>query len=106
MTPYEKFVLAMRKQGSYHNPPTIQIGTVLPGKKISFGGLELKPKDYLLNSALIMDDTEYWTYRENNRESALYQDKREVVKAGDKVALLYMEKKNRFLVLMKVVEVV
>ena len=102
MNSYEKMVTLIRDQGAAKNDAPPGIGTYKDGK-VEFQGLKLEKKSLLVSAHLIFDDTRYWTYRENNKEAALYLDERDIIQEGDLLAMFYDKNKNKFVVLAKVV---
>lgn len=102
MNGYERLVTLFRDQGAYKNDIPPGIGAYKDGK-VEFQGHKLEKRSLLVSSHLIFDDTRYWTYRNNNKESALYLDERDIIKEGDLLAMFYNKEKNKFVILAKVV---
>lgn len=102
MNSYERLVTLIRKEGAYQNDSPPGIGTYKNGK-VEFMGHKLEKRSLLVSAHLIFDDTRYWTYRSNNKESVLYLDERDIIKEGDLLAMFYDKGKNKFVILAKVV---
>lgn len=116
MNAYEKLVEEIRKQGRYYNPPHIQIGIVADSEgTIKLGGLNLKKKDYLINCNLRLENGEKiylhkrWVSSGNyvtdsSHNSSMQEYKKNLLAAGDKLALVKVSGMEKYIVLAKVVD--
>jgi len=108
-SPYSRFIKIMREQGSYYNPPAIQIGEIIsppPNLKIRVGDLQLDKDDVLIADYLLADYTrEYQTSSDKISWSiSNYIKWVDTLKQGDLVALLATADKQTYIVLCKVVK--
>lgn len=115
MSVYEDLVRQMRRQGKYYNAEPVTIGVVSSKGKIKIDNNELEPDDYLINCNLRLDDEkkiylhtakpmsgEYMSDSEHNR--TLEEYKENVLKKGDKVLLVKLYGKEKYVLIAKVVE--
>ena len=115
MSVYEDLVRQMRRQGKYFNADPVTIGVVSGKGKIKIDNNELEPDDYLINCNLRLDDEkkiylhtakptsgEYMSGSEHN--GTLEEYKENVLKKGDKVLLVKLYEKEKYVLIAKVVE--
>ena len=107
MNAYEKLINQMRQQGKYYNDPSIQIGTVLSGKKINLADLTLDSDDYLLDCNLTFDEDAKYFHTGKSETSDLKAYKANILEEGDLIIGVKVVRDNteQFVILSKVVEV-
>lgn len=117
MDTYERWIEAMREQGANKNPNTPQLGVIMKSGKIMVDNLPLEKGDYLLDCNLRLDDKEKVYYHTQKTSSGEYvtdgghngtlkEYKNNILREGDRVLVLKLEKSEKFVVLAKVVETI
>ena len=104
----------MRKAGKFYNAPVPLLGIMLDSGKIRIDTDTLDKDDYLINCNLRLDSSkkvflhisepeseEYMTDSSHNK--TLEEYKANILREGDKVLLLKLEKHEKFVLIAKVV---
>lgn len=108
ISPYSAMVEMMKKQGSFENPPTIQLGKILsppPNLKVKINDLIIDNENIMIADSLLKEHTrEYKSSSDGsswgNTNYFKYMD---TLKSGDIVAALPTESKQTYIILARVV---
>ena len=91
----------MRKAGRFYNAPVPLLGIMLDSGKIRIDTDTLDKDDYLINCNLRLDPSKKVFLHISEPESEEY--KANILREGDKVLLLKLEKHEKFVLIAKVV---